>query len=67
MAWDIMYALSCCGHLGRTDQARATLARLQQEGLAPDWLYGVSREPFRDGRLREQLIKGLELALAVAA
>ena len=67
MAWDIMYALSCCGHLGRTDQARATLARLQQEGRAPDWLYGVSREPFGDGHLRERLIKGLELALAVAA
>ena len=67
MAWDIMYALSCYGHLGRTDQARATLARLQREGRAPDWFYGVSREPYRDARLRAQLIKGLELALALAA
>ncbi len=67
MAWDIMYALSCCGHLGRAEQARATLARLQQEGRDPDWRFGVKREPYRDARLRAHLINGLELALAVAA
>ena len=64
MAWDIMYALSSYGHLGRTDQARATLARLEHEGRTPNWYYGVSREPYRDARLRAQLIKGLELSVA---
>ena len=58
MAWDIMYALSCYGHLGRTEQAQATLARLQQQGRNPDWLLGVSHEPYRDAKVRERLIAG---------
>ena len=62
-AWDIMYTLSCCGHLGRTEQARATLARLSQQGRDPDWALGVSREPYRDTGLRERLMAGLKLAL----
>jgi TolB-like protein/Flp pilus assembly protein TadD len=62
-AWDIMYALSCWGHLGRVEQARATLARLSQQGREPDWLFGVSREPFRDPAVRDRLIAGLKLAL----
>ena len=66
MAWDVMYALSCCGHLGRAEQARAMLARLQAEDRDPDWRFGVKREPYRDSSLRAHLMKGLELALAVA-
>ena len=64
-AWDIMYALSCCGHLGRVEQARATLARLRREGRSPDWRLGVSREPYRNADPREQLIAGLKLAQAL--
>ena len=66
-AWDIMYALSCCGHLERAEQARATLARLNQQGRDPDWLLGVSREPYRDAKIRERLIAGLEVALTWGA
>jgi TolB-like protein len=63
MAWDIMYVLSCYGHLGRPEEARGTLARLRQQGRNPDWRIGVSHEPYRHGSVRERLIAGLELAL----
>ena len=63
-AWDIMYALSCCGHLGRAERPRATLARLRFQGRDPDWLLGVSREPYRDAGVRERLTEGLKLALS---
>ena len=64
MAWDIMYALSCYGHLGRAEQALATLAQLQKQGRVPDWLLGVSREPYKDVIVRERLLAGLEMAIA---
>ena len=59
-----MYALACCGHLGQAGLARATLARLRQQGRSPDWLLGVSREPYRDPAIRDRLKAGLKLALA---
>jgi TolB-like protein/Flp pilus assembly protein TadD len=63
-AWDNMYALSCCGHLGLADQALRTRARLQQQGHDFDWRLGVSREPYRDEGIRERLIAGLDTALS---
>ena len=62
--WDAMYALACCGHLGLADRAREILARFRQQGPDPDWLIGVSHEPFRDKAVRERLVAGLNIALA---
>ena len=63
-AWDTMYALASCGHLGLAERAKAILARFRQQGLDPDWLFGVSREPYRDKGVRERLLFGLNTALA---
>ena len=63
-AWDMMYVLSCCGHLGLQDKARACLARLRQEGRNPDFLQAARAEPYRDPEPRERLIAGLAKALA---
>jgi TolB-like protein len=63
-AWDAMYALACCGHLGLSDRARAVLSRLRKQRPDPDWLLGVSHEPYRDEGVRERLIAGLNTALA---
>jgi TolB-like protein len=63
-AWDAMYALSCCGHLGLADRARTILAPFRKRGPDPDWLIGVSHEPFRDNGVRERLLAGLNIALA---
>jgi hypothetical protein len=62
-AWDLMYALSCCGHLGRVEQARATLARLAETGRNPDWALGISREPYSDPLVRDRLSEGIRLAI----
>lgn len=64
-AWDTMYALACYAHLGRAEEARALLARLKQQGRAPDWQLGLSREPYRDASVRKRLAAGLEMALAL--
>jgi TolB-like protein len=63
-AWDAMYALASCGHLGLAERARAILARLRQHGPDPDWMIGVSHEPFRHKEVRERLVAGLNMALA---
>ncbi len=63
-AWDAMYALACCGHLGLSDRAQAVLSRLRQQRPDPDWLLGVSHEPYTDEGVRERLIAGLNTALA---
>ena len=63
-AWDAMYALASCGHLGLAERAKAILAGFRQRGPDPDWLLGVSREPFRDREVRERLAAGLNMALA---
>jgi TolB-like protein len=63
-AWDTMYALSSCGHLGLVERAGSVLTRFRQRGMDPDWMLGVSHEPFRDKGLRERLISGLNTALA---
>ena len=65
-AWDNMYALACYAHLGKAVEARAMLARLKQQGRAPDWQLGLSREPYRDASVRDRLAAGLEMALALA-
>lgn len=64
IAWDALYALASCGHLGLEERARAILARLRQHGPDPDWRVGVSHEPFRDKEVRERLVAGLNKALA---
>ncbi len=65
-AWDNMYALACYAHLGKAVEARAMLARLKQQGRAPDWQLGLSREPYRDRSVWNRLAAGLEMALALA-
>jgi TolB-like protein len=63
-AWDTMYALASCGHLGLVERAKSILARFRQQGPDPDWLLGVAHEPFRDKGVRERLVAGLNIALA---
>jgi len=63
-AWDAMYALASCGHLGLVERAKAILTRFRQQGPDPDWLMGVSHEPFREKGVRERLVAGLNIALA---
>jgi TolB-like protein len=63
-AWDNMYALACYAHLGRPEQAKAMLALLKQQGRAPDWQRGLSREPFRDANVRDSLREGVMTALS---
>jgi tetratricopeptide (TPR) repeat protein len=63
-AWDTMYALASCGHLGLGERAKSILSRFRQQGPDPDWLLGVSHEPFRDKSVRERLVAGLNIALA---
>jgi tetratricopeptide (TPR) repeat protein len=63
-AWDTMYALSSCGHLGLVERAKSILTCFRQLGPDPDWLLGVSHEPFRDHTVRERLVAGLNIALA---
>lgn len=63
-AWDTMYALASCGHLGLVERAKSILTRFRQRGPDPDWLLGVSHEPFRDKAVRERLVAGLNIALA---
>jgi predicted Zn-dependent protease len=63
-AWDTMYALASCGHLGLAERAKAILARFRQQGPDPNWLVGISHEPFRDKEVRERLVEGLNTALA---
>ena len=63
-AWDNMYALACYAHLGRPERAKTMLALLKQRGRAPDWQRGLSREPFRDAAVRDQLREGVMTALS---
>ena len=63
-AWDTMYALASCGHLGLAERAKEILSRFRQLGPDPDWLLGLSHEPFRDKEVRERLAAGLNMALA---
>jgi pentatricopeptide repeat protein len=63
-AWDNMYALACYAHLGKPEQAWAMLARLKQQGRQPDWNLGLSREPYRDRSVWNQLRDGLNAALS---
>ncbi len=62
-AWDVMYALACYGLRGEADKARALLARFRESYGEPDWALGLSREPYRDPRVRENLVRGFEMAL----
>jgi hypothetical protein len=34
-AWDTMYALSSCGHLGLVEPAKSVLTRFRRQGLDP--------------------------------
>ena len=62
-AWDVMYALACYGHLGLRDRAKTALEAFRQLGVEADFLFGASREPFRDPANRERLAEGLRKAL----
>ena len=63
-AWDTMYALASCGHLGLVERAKSILTGFRSRGPDPDWQLGVSHEPFRDHTVRERLVAGLNIALA---
>jgi TolB-like protein len=63
-AWDTMYALASCGHLGLVERAKAILSRFRQQRPDPDWMLGVLHEPFRDKGVCERLVAGLNIALA---
>ena len=63
-AWDNMYALACYALLDRPEPAKAMLARLKDQGRAPDWQLGLSREPFRDAKIHDRLRDGVMTALS---
>ena len=63
-AWDMMYALSCNGHLGLADRARTCLARCKAEGRLLDFLAGAAREPYRNSEVKERLADGIRKALS---
>jgi TolB-like protein len=63
-AWDTMYALASCGHLGLKERSRDILTQFRQDRPDPDWLVGTTHEPFRDENVRHRLIDGLNKALA---
>ena len=64
VAWDVMYALACYGHLSWKDKALRTRRRIAEKGPAADFRFGASHEPFRDSAIRERLMEGLDLALS---
>jgi TolB-like protein/DNA-binding SARP family transcriptional activator len=63
-AWDVMYVLSCLGHLGKRTEAIALLSRLRAAGRNWDFLAAAAAEPYRAGEPRQRLIAGLETALS---
>jgi TolB-like protein len=63
-AWDMMYALSCYGHLGFKDKARETLQRFRDHGRQIDFMLGAAREPYVNPATRELLQTGLKTSLA---
>ncbi len=62
-AWDMMYALACYGHLGLEEKARRTIKRFRDQGREIDFLFGAAREPYLDQATRDQLTRGLRMAL----
>jgi TolB-like protein len=64
-AWDVMYALSCYGHLGQGERARALRAQFSALGGEPDWKLGLTREPFADPSVLDRLMNGFEIALSL--
>ncbi len=64
MALDEMYTLACCGLLGEKQKARAIITRQGGASRKPDWALGISRQPFRDLAIREQLSEGVAKALS---
>ena len=62
--WDMMYALSCYGHLGLKDKARETLARFRDQGRQIDFMAGAAREPYVVQATSDLLTVGLRTALA---
>lgn len=62
-AWDMMYALSCCGHSGEREEAQEIKARFDGHSAQLSLREAAAREPHRDGRVREALIAGIEKAL----
>lgn len=64
-AWQMMYLISCHGHLGECDKARAIVERFASEGRVFDFLTAAAREPYRSPEPRERLIEGLRKALHI--
>jgi TolB-like protein len=62
--WDVMYTMTCLGHLEDRDQAIACRSRFQAEGRKWDLLAGAAAEPFRDPEPRQRLIAGITKAMA---
>jgi len=62
-AWDMMYALSCYGHLGLKDKARETVKRFRDHGREVDFMMGAAREPYVKSETRDLLAAGLKAAL----
>ncbi len=62
--WDMMYALSCYGHLGFRQKARDCRDRFANEGRHLDFIAAAEVEPHRDAQVRERLITGIVKALS---
>ena len=62
-AWDMMYALSCYGHLGLKEKAREAVRRFRDEGREIDFMLGAAREPYVAVETRALLADGLKTAL----
>ena len=64
--FDLMYSLSCLGHLGRREQVRDLLARGLPVASPDELLAAAELEPYRDATRRECLLEGLAKALALS-
>ena len=62
-AWQSMYQIACCGHLGEPQQAQAIVARFAAQGRMPDFHAAAARESYSDRAAQERLVEGIRLAL----
>lgn len=61
--WDMMYALSCYGHLGMKEKARALVRQLSHENRLVDFSAIAAREPYASHGTRKLLVSGIDEAL----
>jgi TolB-like protein len=62
--WDMMYALSCYGHLGLRQKALDCRQRFASEGRHLDFVAAAQAEPYRNAEVRERLVSGIVKALS---